>query len=240
MGSYVARVALTGRTPGRRSGTRTEPDSPGTISGPAVQRADWIVAVQRLAGNRAVAAELGRLAVQRDEPAPVARPVPLSSPDGPGRPPNKSEFNDHAGVVPDKPWRVLRAAEDGYNCYAWAVGSTSTLITDAMVEPSGNSPTLDSWTKYLATNYGFTRSADGLDPSADLILYGDGPTQILHAARRADAPYRELTFSSKLGGGVDQTPVILHAPADLATNLYGRPLRSFWRGTPAPAATPTP
>lgn len=134
------------------------------------------------------------------------------------------------GVGPSSPSvEVLRPADDGYNCFVWAVGSTSFILTYAMVEPSGSSSTLDKWTTYLATHYGFARSADGLDPNPDLILYGDSPTQVLHAARRADEPYGELTFSSKIGGGVDATPVILHAPADIQSNLYGHALRSFRR-----------
>jgi len=226
--------------PGRKVVHSRDGDGPRIGVAPSSPGVDWLRSIQRLAGNRATSALLRERAVQRAEPA--APPTPASSA-GHGREPTPSEHNDWDGVVPDRPWRVLRPAEDGYNCFAWAVGETSFILTYAMVEPSGSSPTLDGWTTYLATHYGFARSADGLDPGADLILYGDSPTQILHAARRADEPYGELTFSSKIGGGVAATPVILHAPADIQSNLYGHALRSFWRapvsmvrpGLPVPA-----
>jgi hypothetical protein len=52
---------------------------------------------------------------------------------------------------------------------------------------------------------------------------------VLHAARKADEPFGTLTFSSKLGGDFDDTPVILHEPGVFPERFYGKPLRSFWR-----------
>jgi hypothetical protein len=194
-----------------------------------------ILGLQRLAGNRAVAAALGhRPLVQRDEPAMA--PAGVGS-----REPNSYELADWSGVVSSQPFRIVRAAEDGYNCFAWALGSTSQLITNETLEKAGYEPNLAGWTGYVAELHGFGRHADGLDASADLILYGDSPTTmtIWHAARKADEPFGSLTFSSKIGGGYGKTPVILHAPADVQSNLYGIALRSFWRGPADAAETPS-
>lgn len=109
--------------------------------------------------------------------------------------------------------RALGSAKaGGYNCFAWAVGSTSGPILYGMLADAGFGPDVTGFTGYLEAMHGFGRHADGLDASADLILYGETPSMVLHAARKADEPFEALTFSSKLGGGTDQTPVILHAP----------------------------
>ena len=195
----------------------------------------WVGGAQRLAGNRAVADLLtNRFEVlqRADDPAPAAAP-PAAAPPGTGREPTKQERQEWGDYFPDVEFRILRPPEDGYNCFAWAVGSTAGLLTYQMLEQAGFGHDLDGWTGYLAAVHGFGHSADGLDEGADLILYGEGTQTILHAARRADVPFDRLTFSSKLGGGTTKTPVILHAPADVQGMHYGKALRSFRRGSGA-------
>ncbi len=184
--------------------------------------ADWIRAVQRLAGNQAVVTALGRLSVQRAKPA--EGPMP-------GRLPSAQEQNDWDDPLPRlKRFLVLREPASGYNCFAWAVGITSSDLTFAMLEAAGYGNDVDGFTKFFAEQHGFGRSKKGLHEDADLILYGDSETQVLHAARRADEPYEELTFTSKLGGQ-NKSPVIQHAPAQLQGGSYGRALQSFWLGS---------
>jgi hypothetical protein len=199
----------------------------------------WVRTAQRRAGNRAVADMLtNRQVLQRaDDPAPGAAP-PAPAPPGAGREPTSSERKQWGDYFPDAEFRILRPPEDGYNCFAWAVGSTAGLLTYQMLAQAGFGHDLDGWTGYLAAVHGFGRNADGLDEGADLILYGEGPKTVWHAARRADVPFGRLTFSSKLGGGTVKTPVILHAPADIQGMHYGKALRSFWRGSGATPGAP--
>ncbi len=226
-------------------GARTDP---GTGDRPQVWRATartdlmridgWVSSVQRLVGNRAVARVLQeRPHLQRAEPAPTAVP-----PVGPatGREPTRQERAEWGDYFPDVEFRILRPPEDGYNCFAWALRSTSGLVTYETLRQAGYSHDLDGWTRFLAASHGFGRSTDGLDPEAALVLYGDSPQSILHAARRADVAFDRLTFSSKLGGGMTKTPVILHAPADIQGMHYGKALRSFSVGSPAGPPVPAP
>lgn len=200
----------------------------------------WIGSVQRLAGNHAVAELLDRTAgVQRD-PAPVSIPAP-STPGAPpatpgstvdasiegSREPTPQERDKWGAWFPDMDFRIVRPAEVGYNCYAWAVGLTDRIISASTLMQANYQANVDGWTKYLADHYRFTPTRDGLDPNADLILYGDLPTMIYHAARRADTPFGRFTFSSKLGDG--ESPVILHDPADIQGKAYGMAQRSFRR-----------
>lgn len=247
MGSLVAHEPETGGAREPRTGPRANRTSPMIIPAPSVTRADWLSTLQRLVGNRAVAAELGRLAVQRDEPAPATAASGVStvpSGGGPGREPTPEERVKWVFSLPNlTDFRVVVEPSYAFNCFAWAVGETSREITSESIFAFGHQATLDGWTNYLTAQRGFSRHADGLDPSADLILYGAGPTQVLHAARKADESMPPLTFTSKLGGRV-LTPVVLHEPAAVAGGEYGEALRSFWRGAPAPAEpqapTPTP
>jgi hypothetical protein len=187
--------------------------------------------IQRLAGNRAVADAL--LALQREAPAQTGA--------APGRIPNAEEQDRWDDAFPeDASFRIVVEPTYGYNCFAWAVGDTSRDITsDTIFFAGGYAPTLDGWTRYLIERQGFARFADGLDVTADLILYGAGPTQVQHAARKAEQPAESLTFTSKLGGQ-NKSPVILHDPAAMNGGPYGHVLRSFWRGAPgaAPARSP--
>ena len=191
--------------------------------------------IQQLAGNRAATTAL--LALQRDAPPETAAE--------PGRIPNAQEQDQWDDPFPeDATFRILVEPTYGYNCFAWAVGDTSRDITSDTIFFAGRySPTLDGWTSYLIERQGFGRFADGLDASADLILYGAGATQVHHAARKAEQPSGSLTFTSKLGER-NKSPVILHDPAAMNGGLYGRVLRSFWRGAsgtePAPAPLPAP
>lgn len=243
MGPFVTRVPRTGSTPGRRSGPRTEPDSPMATSAPAVPRADWIVAVQRLAGNRAVANEMTRLTVQREEPAPAAAAsgaTTAPSVGGPGREPTPAERVKWVTMLPNlTDFRIVVEPSYAFNCFAWALGETSREITSDTIFAFGHQATLDGWTNYLTVQRGFSRHADGLDSTADLILYGASPTQVSHAARKADEPMPPLTFTSKLGGQV-LTPVVLHEPAAMVGGEYGKALRSFWRGEDVQAQPTTP
>ena len=209
---------------------------------PAGYGGEWVRSVQRLAGNRAVVAAL--LSIQRQEPPPTPTPAPPAggvTADGPGRVPDKQEQGDWDDAFPDQDmaeFRIVVERAHGYNCFAWAVGVTTMDITSQTLFEAGYGATLDGWTKYLAERHGFGRFADGLDPSADIILYGNSVTQVLHAARKADTPYGRLTFTSK-PGAQNHSPVILHAPGDLEGGGYGRALRSFWRGAADPSAPPT-
>ena len=195
----------------------------------------WVTDLQRLAGNRAVVAALqARPVVQRDEPAPA----PASAISG-SREPTPSEWREWGDYFYDIDFRMVRDPEDGYNCFAWAVGSTSGPILYRMLADEGFGSDLTGFTDYLGAKHGFGRHADGLDASADLILYGETPSMVLHAARKADEPFEALTFSSKLGGGTDKTPVILHAPAAVQGLSYGTALRSFWKGPAEPQEPPS-
>ena len=203
---------------------RREPES---ANQPATESArgswTWAFHLQRTAGNRAVVAALANQPqLQRTEPSLGAAPTSGS------REPNKSEIADWAGYVDSQPFRIVRSQESGYNCFAWALGSTSGSITYATLAAAGFGPDLTGFTGYLTTVHGFARHADGLDRSADLILYGS-TEMVEHAARKADEPFGTLTFSSKLGGDYDATPVILHEPGVFPERFYGKPLRSFWR-----------
>jgi hypothetical protein len=200
----------------------------------------WVGSVQRLAGNHAVADVLGRAArVQRDpvpgaEPAPATAAAPASpgptgdAPVGSSREPTAQERDKWGAWFPDMDFRIVRPAESGYNCYAWAVGLTDRIISADTLMQSNYQATVEGWTKYLSDHHRFIPTKDGLDPGADLILYGDLPTMIYHAARKADVPFGRLTFSSKLGDG--ESPVILHDPADIQGRAYGMAQRSFKRG----------
>lgn len=84
-------------------------------------------------------------------------------------------------------FRIVRPAEAGYHCSAWAVGLTDRIISASTLMQANHQANVDGWTKYLADHYRFTPTRDGLDPNADLILSGDLPTMMDHAARRADA-----------------------------------------------------
>lgn len=209
---------------------------------PAGYGGEWVRTLQRLAGNRAVVAALP--AIQREEPAPApgaAPPTTGVAPDGPGRVPDREEQGDYDDAFPDQDmatFRILVEPAHGYNCFAWAVGVTTMEITSQTLYEANYGSNLDGWTKYLLERHGFGRHADGLDATADVILYGGSPIQVLHAARKADTPYGRLTFTSKLGGQ-NESPVILHAPDDLEGGGYGRALRSFWRGAADPSALPT-
>ena len=210
----------------------------GAHSGTATRQ--WIGSVQRLAGNQAVAGLLGgATGVQRD-PVPVAEPAPpaaggpgVATPESAGgapegsREPSSQERDTWGAWFPDMDFRIVRPAERGYNCYAWAVGLTDRIISSSTLMQANYQANVDGWTKYLADNHRFTPTGEGLDPNADLILYGDLPTMIYHAARKADAPFGRFTFSSKLGDG--ESPVILHDPADIQGHAYGKAQRSFKR-----------
>jgi hypothetical protein len=189
--------------------------------------------IQQLAGNRAATTAL--LAVQRSAPPQTAAE--------PGRVPNAAEQEQWDDPFPEQAtFRILVEPTYGYNCFAWAVGDTSRDITSDTIYFAGGYPaTLDGWTKYLIERQGFARSADGLDPSADLLLYGASATRVQHAARKAEEPFGSLTFTSKLGEQ-NKSPVILHDPAAMSGGSYGVVLRSFWRGASAtePASAPLP
>ncbi len=194
----------------------------------------WVGSVQRSAGNQAVVELLGR-AVQRDpvpaaESAPPSAGGPVAGPagDAPSREPTAQERDKWGAWFPDMEFRIVRPAESGYNCYAWAVGLTDRIISADTLMQANYQTNVDGWTRYLADHHRLTPTRDGLDPTADLILYGDLPTMIYHAARRADVPFGRLTFSSKLGDG--ESPVILHDPADIQGRAYGAAQRSFKRG----------
>jgi hypothetical protein len=190
-----------------------------------------ITTVQRLAGNHAVTGMLGAdPAVQRQSPGalpPAAGGAATQAPIEGSREPTKQERAEWGAYFNDAVFRMVRAPEVGYNCFAWAVGLTDRMITSDTLMQAGYGPDLDGWTKYLADQHRFTPTGEGLDPSADLILYGHTPTAIWHAARKADAPFDRLTFSSKLGDG--RSPVILHAPGDVQGSSYGTAQRSFRR-----------
>jgi hypothetical protein len=191
--------------------------------------------IQQLAGNRAVATAL--LALQRD--------APLQTAAAPGRIPDAQEQERWDDPFPeDATFRILVEPTYGYNCFAWAVGDTSRDVTsDTIFFAGGYASTLDGWTKYLIERQGFGRFADGLDASADLVLYGTSATRVQHAARKAEQSFGSLTFTSKLGEQ-NKSPVILHDPAAMNGGPYGQVLRSFWRGAsgtePAPAPLKTP
>lgn len=217
-----------------RPGSRTviEPPAHPPVSSQAgaLDRA-WLRTLQRSAGNHAVAGMLGaRPAVQRESPvAPAPAPAEpgTATPAGGSREPTKQERDEWGSYFDGADFRMVRDPVGGFNCFAWAVGVTDRMITSDTLMRSGYRADLDGWTKYLADTYKFAVVGDGLDPAADLILYGS-PTTIWHAARRADAPVDRLTFTSKLGDG--KTPVILHAPGDIQGRSYGQAQRSFRRG----------
>jgi len=203
-----------------------------TILGTAALRS-----IQQLAGNRAVATAL--LSLQRDAPSQTA----VGPASAPGRIPTPEERDQWDDPFPeDATFRILVEPTYGYNCFAWAVGDTSRDITsDTIFFAGGYASTLDGWTRYLIERQGFGRFADGLDTTADLILYGASATQVLHAARKAEQSSGSLTFTSKLGER-NKSPVILHDAAAMNGGAYGHALRSFWRGAsgaePAPLQAP--
>ncbi len=152
----------------------------------------------------------------------------------PGREPTREERESYGGLFPNlTEFRILRGPDNGYNCFAWAVGDDSRIITSGKLEEAGYSPghELPAWTRYLSDQHGFVWHADGTDESADLVLFGESEHWIHHAARKADQPFGRMTFSSKMGGGETKTPVILHALRDLEGGGYGKALRSFWRAS---------
>lgn len=207
------------------------------LAAPLELRTDMLRTLQRLAGNQATL--LALTAIQRDEPAPASPPGEVGT-EPPGRlPKDRDELDTWGAAFPDAAtanFRIVVEPVSGYNCFAWAVGVTSMEITYQTLQKAGYDHNLDGWTKYLAERHGLGRLVDGLDPTADVILYGESATQVWHAARRAEVPYGPMTFTSKLGGQ-NKSPVILHAPADLNGGGYGHALRSFWRG-PADQAAP--
>lgn len=217
-------------SPGRREAGPAIRGPLPTFVGPAALRT-----IQQLAGNRAATSAL--LALQRSEPPDTAA--------APGRIPSAAEQDQWDDPFPENAtFRIVVEPSYGYNCFAWAVGDTSRDITsDTIFFAGGYAPTLDGWTRYLTERQGFGRFADGLDASADLILYGASATQVQHAARKADQPSGSLTFTSKLGER-NKSPVILHDPAAMNGGPYGHALRSFWRGgsgaEPSPAPLPAP
>jgi len=187
----------------------------------------WLNGLQRQVGNRAVTQWLrGQQVAQRADTA-VADAPGIEAPVDTSREPNKQERDEWGSYFPDIEFRILRPPEVGYNCFAWAVGSTTKMITSNTLMQANYTADLTGWTNYLAAEHGFGRSSDGLDESAGLVLYGDSPSTIWHAARKADVAHRRMTFSSKLGDG--RSPVILHAPADIQGKHYGKAQRSFWR-----------
>ena len=203
-----------------------------TRDGRAAVTGRWLATLQRLAGNDAVAGLLRpRSSVQRDAPigeSPIAgggagADTAVES----SREPTKQERAEWGAYFDDADFRIVRPPEVGYNCFAWAVGAIDRMLTSDTLMQANYTPDLDGWSKYLADKYRFAPTGDGLDASADLILYGQTPTSIWHAARKADAPFGRLTFSSKLGDG--RSPVILHAPADIQGRNYGAAQRSFRR-----------
>ena len=216
--------------PAKRSSLATneaEPALVGTL--PTIVSAAALRSIQQLAGNRAATTAL--LALQRDAPPETAA--------APGRVPSAEEQDQWDDPFPeDATFRILVEPTYGYNCFAWAVGDTSRDITsDTIFFAGGFAPTLDGWTRYLTERQGFGRFADGLDASADLILYGASATQVQHAARKAEQPSGSLTFTSKLGER-NKSPVILHDPAAMNGGPYGHVLRSFWRGASGTESAP--
>ena len=203
----------------------------GPLTAPAAAPA-WVAAVQRAAGNRAVAGALA----QRIEPAAAPAPAPATSAEGaPGREPRPDEITALRALLPDLTnFRILREPAGYYNCFAWAVGIDSRIIGSRTNE-GYNNDSVENWTDFLRKAHGFGRFADGFDPGADLLLFGETPGWIQHAARKAEVPYGALTFSSKLGGGNTESPVIQHAPHEVEGKQYGRIIRSLWReAAPAP------
>jgi hypothetical protein len=168
----------------------------------------------------------GQQVLQRADPSAAGAPG-VQAPVDTSREPSKQERDEWGSYFPDVDFRILRPPEVGYNCFAWAVGLTTKLITSDTLLQANYTADLVGWTKYLTAEHGFARSSDGLDGSADLILYGESSATIWHAARKADVAYGQMTFSSKLGDG--RSPVILHAPADIQGKHYGKAQRSFWR-----------
>jgi hypothetical protein len=203
-------------------------------AGPLTAAADpaWVAAVQRAAGNRAVAEALA----QRIEPAAAPAPAPATSAEGtPGRVPRPDEVDHLLGVLPDlTEFRILRENSTQYNCFAWAIGDDTSIVGSRSQSGLYKDDHVDSWTDWLRKSHGFGRFVDGFDPAADLLLYGSAGW-IEHAARKAEVPYGRLTFSSKLGGGNTASPVIQHDPHEIEGKQYGRIVRSLWRA-PAPPA----
>ena len=201
-----------------------------TIWGTAALRS-----IQQLAGNRAVATAL--LALQRD--------APLQTAAAPGRIPDAQEQERWDDPFPeDATFRILVEPTYGYNCFAWAVGDTSRDVTsDTIFFAGGYASTLDGWTKYLIERQGFGRFADGLDASADLILYGTSATRVQHAARKAGAVVWVAHVHQQTGraeqvsgdlarpGGHERWPLRSGAPLFLARSVRMEP-------APAPLKTP--
>ena len=206
----------------------------GPAAGAVALTGRLVQSVQRLAGNRAAVEMLGSPPVVQREPAPGAEPAPPTV-DGPGskppeessREPTKQERDEWGSWFDGAEFRMIRPPENGYNCFSWALGFTDRFITNDTLLQARLTADLDGWTRYLADNHRLTPTKDGLDPAADLILYGNSTTAIGHAARKAVAPVDKMTFSSKLGDG--RTPVILHAPEAIQGRSYGAAQRSFRR-----------
>ncbi len=168
--------------------------------------------------------------VQRQDYFNTPSQSPQSGQTPPGREPTREERESYGGLFPNlTEFRVLRGPDDGYNCFAWAVGDDSRIITsDTIWGEGGYSSNLDGWTNYLRDKHGFGKYVDRPNKNADLVLFGESEQMIYHAARKAEQPFERMTFSSKLGDG-GKTPVILHALLDLEGKAYGKALRSFWR-----------
>ena len=180
----------------------------------------------------------GPIVQRQDDPRAPGESPALQDHAPPGRAPTPAEEDEIRAPFPRlREFRILREREGHYNCFAWALGDDSRLITsDTIWQEGGYQPGLDGWTSYLRDRHGLGRFADGADESADVVLFGQQEDPIAtpeHAARKADVPFGRLTFSSKLGGGYSKMPVIQHALRDLEGGGYGTVLRSFWR-TPAP------
>lgn len=231
-------------TPPEPERRRTEAMSPiPAVIRPGMTRS-WVTAVQRAAGNRAVAAALVQRAAPEPVPAGPAGAVPGQAepatgtggpePGAPGREPRPDEVEYLRGLLPGlTEFRILREPAGHYNCFAWAIGIDDRIVGSRAGDGYSND-SVENWTDWLRNEHGFGRFFDGIDTSADLLLFGT-PEWIQHAARKAESPYGTLTFSSKLGGGWMLSPVIQHAPWDLEGNQYGRIVRSLWRG---PASAP--
>ena len=234
--SEEVRTQLPAESAAKRPPAKTREAEPAIIGPlPTIVGTAALRTIQQLAGNRAATTAL--LALQPSEPPQTAAE--------PGRIPNTEEQDQWDDPFPKAAtFRIVVEPTYGYNCFAgrWATPRGTSLPTSIFFA-GGYAPTLDGWTRYLTERQGFGRFADGLDASADLILYGAGATQVQHAARKADQSSGSLTFTSKLGER-NKSPVILHDPAAMNGGPYGHALRSFWRGDsgtePSPAPLPAP
>ncbi|HEY7816349.1 MAG TPA: hypothetical protein VIC62_24095, partial [Nakamurella sp.] len=93
----------------------------------------WVGIVQRLAGNHAVAGLLRpEPVVQRESPVGESPAAVASGKDTPvesSREPTKQERAEWGAYFDDAEFRIVRPAEVGYNCFAWAVRSTDGMLT---------------------------------------------------------------------------------------------------------------